>query len=96
MDPGHFLCPECGCETATQRIKHQLDPMPSPADVTENPWLGVLEELVCSGCGFHVPSYLGELWDNLTAVRARDEWRRYYRAGAKREPIQGKNGTAAP
>ena len=91
-----FFCPECGCPEASQRIKHHPDPMPSAYDVTENPWLGVLEELVCAGCGFHIPTYLGELWDQLTPACALTEWHRYYRAGAKKEPSPKRNGTEKP
>lgn len=70
--------------------------MPSAFEVMENPWLGVMESLVCAGCGFHIPACYGELWDQLTPARALAEWRYYYRDGAKREPPSRRGGFQQP
>lgn len=95
-EPTSFLCPECGGRKVARRIRRWPDPLPSAFEVMENPWLGIMESLVCAGCGFHIPACYGELWDGLTPTRALAEWRWYYRDGAKREPPSGQNDSSLP
>lgn len=83
-----FLCPECGSRELARRIKYRRHPLPSAFEVMENPWLGIFESMVCAGCGFHIPSCYGELWDGLTPTRALAEWRCYYRDRARRERLK--------
>lgn len=82
-----FVCPECGSEHERQRILCSPPALTFVGEIETQPWLGVLEVIVCDGCGYHVPAHLGERWDGLTESTAEDEWRRTYRDGAPRESM---------
>ena len=82
-----FICPECGGEKVARTIHCSPPPLLFGSQIETDPWLGVLEVIVCDGCGYHVPAHLGERWDGLTETTAEEEWQRVYRDAALREAL---------
>ena len=82
-----FICPECGGVKVARTIRRNAPPLLFGSQVEADPWLGVLEIIVCDVCGYHVPAHLGERWDGLTETSVEDEWRRVYRDAAVQETL---------
>ena len=87
--PSHsaFICPECGSGKVARTIQRSPPPLLFGSQIETDPWLGVLEVIVCGGCGYHVPAHLGERWDGLTETTTEDEWQRVYRDASLRETL---------
>lgn len=73
MEPGDFVCPECGSREADSTV--MVETVLREGD----PWSGVLQRITCRGCGREIPAHLGELWDGISVEQARSEWREVYR-----------------
>mgnify|MGYP002527202953 CR=1 FL=1 len=65
----NFLCPNCGSKNKTEFVIH-LSP-----DLGPDPWSFVMEVLQCADCGEGIPTHLAELWNDMTASAAKEEWK---------------------
>ena len=76
IDPGGFICPECGSDQYTEGAFVSKEP---PMKKSKNPWNNVLQTMQCSLCKKIIPAHLGERWDQITIDEAKKEWNNDYK-----------------
>lgn len=76
IDPGGFICPECGSNQYTEGAFLAKVP---PITKSKNPWDSVLQTMKCSSCKKIIPSHLGERWGKITIDEAKKEWNNDYK-----------------
>ena len=82
IDPGGFICPECGSKESGEEIFMSKEPL---AGKNKNPWASVLQQIECNDCKMIIPNHLAKRWDNLSIEKAKEEWVKLYRKGSKKQ-----------
>jgi acetone carboxylase gamma subunit len=72
----NFLCPNCGSKKTPE-----FDFSISPDLSSPSPWSHVLQARVCADCGLLIPLHLAEMWNDMTASEAKEEWETLYKNG---------------
>jgi len=84
IDPGGFICPECGskyAKTGTCISK------PQPTGKNFDPWQVVTQQSECASCKTIIPDHLGERWDNMSIEEAQKEWKKDYRKRSRYQKL---------
>ena len=76
IDPGGFICPECGSNEYSEGAFISREP---PMKKSKNPWNSVLQTIKCLSCKKTIPAHLGERWDKMSIDEAKKEWKKEYK-----------------
>ena len=76
IDPGGFICPECGSKDAKEGMMISKS---QPTGKNFDPWAVVLQQSECASCKMIIPDHLGERWNNMNVETAQKEWKKLYR-----------------
>ena len=76
IDPGGFICPECGSKDAKEGMMISKS---QPTGKNFDPWAVVLQQSECASCKMIIPDHLGDRWDNMSIEEAQKEWKKDYR-----------------
>ena len=76
IDPGGFICPECGSNEYSEGAFISREP---PMKKSKNPWDGVLQTIKCASCKKTIPAHLGKRWDKMSIDEAKKEWKNTYK-----------------
>ena len=76
IDPGGFICPECGSKDAYTGL---CISKPQPTGKNFDPWQVVTQQSECASCKMAIPDHLGYRWNNMSIEKAQKEWKKIYR-----------------
>ena len=76
IDPGGFICPECGSKDAYTGL---CISKPQPTGKNFDPWQVVTQQSECESCKMAIPDHLGYRWNNMSIEKAQKEWKKIYR-----------------
>jgi|TARA_Y100000310_G_scaffold320504_1_gene377025 hypothetical protein len=77
IDPGGFICPECGSKDAKTGMCISK-PQPTTGK-NFDPWQVVTQQSECASCKMIIPDHLGDRWDKMSIEEAQKEWKKNYR-----------------
>ena len=77
IDPGGFICPECGSKEAGEHMMASKEPLTEKNK--KDPWASILQQTECASCKNIIPDHLGDRWDNMSIEEAQKEWKEIYR-----------------
>ncbi len=76
IDPGGFICPECGSNDAKEGMMISKS---QPTGKNFDPWQVVTQQSECASCKMAIPDHLGYRWNNMSIEKAQKEWKKIYR-----------------